>query len=90
MKYIKRIFENTELENEPAFGEGRIEFLNGVRLDYLPAEQLKKSIDEFEDLDEVKNYIYEELKDSVEINDFEPDCKEQIDTWVVEKLAPAE
>jgi hypothetical protein len=50
MKYIKRIFENTEFENEPAFGEGRIEFLNGARLDYLPAEQLKKSIDEFEDL----------------------------------------
>ncbi|SFZ81053.1 hypothetical protein [Tenacibaculum maritimum] len=51
---------------------------------------LKNDIDEFEDMDEVKNYIYEELKDSVEINDFEPDCKEQIDTWVDEKLMIAE
>jgi hypothetical protein len=51
---------------------------------------LKNDIDEFEDMDEVKSYIYEGLKDSVEINDFEPDCKEQIDTWVDEKLIPVE
>ncbi|MFL0203008.1 hypothetical protein [Tenacibaculum maritimum] len=47
-------------------------------------------IDEFEDMDGVKNYIYEGLIDSVEINDFEPDCKEQIDTWVDEKLITAD
>ncbi|MWW24260.1 hypothetical protein [Algibacter lectus] len=51
---------------------------------------LKNDTDEFEDMDEVKNYIYEQLKDSVEINDFEPDCKEQIDIWIDEKIVSKE
>ena len=42
--------------------------------------------EEFEDLDEVKNYIYEQLKDNIELNDFTPDCKEQTDNWIDGKL----
>jgi hypothetical protein len=51
---------------------------------------LINDIDEFEDIEEVKNYIYEKLKDSIEINDFEPDFKEQMDIWIDEKIVPKE
>lgn len=49
MRYIKRIFEDNEFENEPAFGEGRIYFVP-ITLYYLPAAKLKEVINEFEDL----------------------------------------
>jgi len=46
--------------------------------------------EEYDDLDEVKSYIYEELKDIIEINDFNPNCKEQTDNWIDEKLIQTE
>lgn len=46
--------------------------------------------DEFEDLEAVKNYIYEDLKYNIKVNNFSPDSKEQIDTWIDEKLSSEE
>jgi hypothetical protein len=46
--------------------------------------------EEYEDLEAVKNYIYEELKDNIDVNNFSPDCKEQIDNWIDEKLSAEE
>ncbi|MDE5419149.1 hypothetical protein L3049_14205 [Labilibaculum sp. DW002] len=46
--------------------------------------------EDFEDLEEVKTFIFDELKDRVELNDFDPECKEQIDNWIDEKLVPVQ
>lgn len=46
--------------------------------------------EEYEDLEAVKNYIYEDLKDNIDVNNFSPDCKEQIDNWIDEKLSSEE
>lgn len=42
--------------------------------------------EEFLDLDEVKDYIYEDLKDTIDINNFTPEYKTDIDNWIEENL----
>lgn len=46
--------------------------------------------EEFVDFDEVKDYIYDDLKDIIELNEFTPDFKEQTDNWIDEKLNQTE
>lgn len=63
--------------------EGEIWFVDTIISDAII---LVDDLSEYENLDEVKNYIYEDLRDNIEINEFAPDCKEQIDIWIDEKL----
>jgi hypothetical protein len=77
----------TEIKKYQLRQEGEIWFIDTIISDDII---LTSDEEEYEDLDEVKNYIYEELKDTIEINDFTPDCKEQSDIWINEKLAQTE
>jgi len=47
---------------------------------------LIKIDEEFEDIDEVKNYIYEDLTSIIDITNFIPDFKDKTDSWIDEKL----
>jgi hypothetical protein len=92
--------ENAELKERTwlALAEKEIEKYQLRKLELTWLIDIKISNDviltndeeEYLDLDEVKDYIYEELKDTIEINGFIPDCKAQIDNWVDEKLIQAE
>lgn len=77
----------TEIKKYQLRKEGEIWFVDTIISD---ATVLVDDLNEYENLDEVKNYIYEDLKYSIEIKEFTPDCKEQIDIWIDEKLVQNE
>jgi hypothetical protein len=92
--------ENDELKERTwlALAEKEIEKYQLRQVGEIWLIDIKTSVDvtltndeeEFEELDDAKNHIYEELKENIEINDFTPDCKVQTDSWIDEKLNQAE
>ncbi|WP_196895821.1 hypothetical protein [Aureivirga marina] len=68
-----------ELEKYQLIKKDEILLINYPINQSLP---LLNDLDGYDNLGDVKDYIYEELKDKIEINDFIPECKEQIDLWI--------
>jgi hypothetical protein len=92
--------ENDELKEQTWLGLAEKEIekyqLRKLELTWLIDVKISDDViltndeEEYLDLDEVKDYIYEELKYNIEVNDFTPDFKERTDNWIDEKLVQTE